>query len=125
MPSELEEPESMAMEAMAGAGTASTVKLEVLLSVPPGVITETIPLVAPTGTVAVISISETTVKLVASIPPPKVTLVAPVNCWPESVITDPPRACDGVNDDTVPPLISMASAWVVDPAPLVASMTTL
>ena len=53
-----------------------TVKLVAALAVPPGVVTETNPLVAPLGTVAVIWVSELTVKDAAV--PLKDTAVAPV-----------------------------------------------
>jgi len=50
-----EVPEAGVNEAMVGAPVpVKTVKLVALLAVPPGVVTERIPLVAPLGTVAVI-----------------------------------------------------------------------
>jgi hypothetical protein len=51
-----------------------------LKSVPPGVTTWTFPLVAPAGTVAVISEGETTVNTAAA--PLKLTLVAPFRSVP-------------------------------------------
>jgi hypothetical protein len=56
-------------------------KLTLLISVPLGVTTTTLPLVAPLGTTAVIKVSDTTEKLVAGTPS-KVTEVAPVSPWP-------------------------------------------
>jgi hypothetical protein len=41
----------------------ATTKATLLLSVPLGVVTSTVPVFAPVGTVAVISVAETTVKL--------------------------------------------------------------
>ena len=59
----------------------STVKLVVLVTVPPAVVTEIFPVVAPVGTVAVIWVEELTVKLVAAIPF-NLTAVAPVKFVP-------------------------------------------
>jgi hypothetical protein len=58
-----------------------TVNVAALETVPPGVVTKILPMRAPVGTVAVIWVSEFTVKLVALMPP-KLTLVAPVKLWP-------------------------------------------
>ena len=70
-------PETGVNEVMVGAPVpVRTVKLEVLLPVPPGAVTDRIPLVAPAGTVAVIWVSELTVKKAAV--PLKNTAVAPV-----------------------------------------------
>jgi hypothetical protein len=52
-----------------------TWKGTLLDSVPPGVTTSTVPVVAPDGTVVVISVADTTVNTAAV--PLKVTLVAP------------------------------------------------
>ena len=52
-----------------------------LVNVPAGVVTFTKPIVAPTGTVAVIRVSELTMK--AAPMPLKVTLVAPVSFVPK------------------------------------------
>ena len=57
-----------------------TVKGTLLESVPPGVTTWTVPVVAPFGTVVVISEAETTVKVAAV--PLNVTLVEPVRLVP-------------------------------------------
>ena len=56
-----------------------------LESVPPGATTWTVPVVAPVGTVAVISEAELTMKEVAGVPL-KVTLVAPVS-WVPKILT--------------------------------------
>ena len=58
-----------------------TVKVPVLVAVPPGVATPILPVFAPVGTVLVIWVSESTVKLVA-LTPPKLTLLAPVKLSP-------------------------------------------
>src|SRR6202451_630414 len=56
-------------------------------SVPPAVTTLTVPVVAPVGTVVVISELETTLKVAAV--PLKVTLVAPVSLVPRILIAAP------------------------------------
>src|SRR5579871_1788797 len=61
-----------------------TVKLVLLEAVPPGVVTVIFPVTAPVGTVAVIWVSEFTVKLVAATPP-NVTFVACVRLTPVMV----------------------------------------
>src|ERR1700722_5087662 len=58
-----------------------------LESVPPGVTTFTVPVVAPVGTVVVISELETTLKVAAV--PLKVTLVAPVSLVPRILMAAP------------------------------------
>src|SRR5437667_6955909 len=57
-----------------------TVKLFVLVAVPPGVVTRSGPVVAPVGTVAWIVVAEVTVKL--ALTPLNVTVVAPVKFVP-------------------------------------------
>jgi hypothetical protein len=59
-----------------------TVKLSVLAAVPEGVVTLTGPVVAPSGTAALIDPADRTVKLVA-FTPLKLTAVAPVKVLPE------------------------------------------
>ena len=49
-------------------GMTCTVKFVELLTVPPGVVTEIAPVVAPTGTAAVICVAEPTVYDVALVP---------------------------------------------------------
>jgi hypothetical protein len=72
-----------------GAGVVGvvTVKSVALASVPPGVVTAIGPVVAPTGTVAVICTPESTVK--DAFVPFNVTAVAPVNPVPVIVTTVP------------------------------------
>lgn len=64
------------------------------VAVPPGVVTLTLPL-APIPTVAVICIAETTVKLVALVPP-NCTCVAPVKFVPLMVMTFPSPPLAGI-----------------------------
>ena len=70
-----------------GVGPVVTVKLVALVPVPEGVVTPINPLIAPAGTVAVIWVSELTVK-VAEVPL-KVTDVAPVKLEPVIVTLVP------------------------------------
>ena len=72
-----------------------TVKLFVLVAVPADVVTLSGPLVAPLGTVAVITVSEATVKL-AALTPLKVTAVAPVKAVPLIVTVFPTCPLVGV-----------------------------
>ena len=62
------------------------------MSVPAGVTTSILPVVAPDGTVAVISVPETTVKAEAL--PLNVTLVESVKFVPRIVTEDPTLPCD-------------------------------
>jgi hypothetical protein len=55
--------------------------------VPPGVVTSTVPVVAPDGTVAVTSVAETTLKVAAL--PLKVTDVVPVRSVPRTMTVVP------------------------------------
>src|SRR5439155_864053 len=76
-------------------GAAITVKLLVLVAVPPGVVTLMRPLVAPLGTVAAIEVEEFTVKLTALVPLNR-TSVAPVKFVPLIVTLLPTRPLVGV-----------------------------
>ena len=69
-------------ELTAGRAEDSTVKGALLKAVPVGVVTLTLPVLAPRGTMAAMSVVESTVK-VAGVPL-KVTAVAPVKLEPES-----------------------------------------
>src|SRR2546428_12350333 len=71
-----------------------TVKLVVLVAVPPGVVTRSGPVVAPVGTVARIAVSEVTVKL--ALAPLNVTAVAPVKAVPLIVTVVPTCPLGGV-----------------------------
>lgn len=64
------------------------------LPVPPGVVTEIAPPIAPTGTIAVICVDENTVKPVVATPP-KLTLLTPVKFAPPIVTTAPAGALVG------------------------------
>ena len=68
--------------------TQFTVNTVGLVAVPPGVLTEIFPVPAPTGTVAVIFVSEFTVNT-AVFPTLNVTLVAPVKLTPVIVTVLP------------------------------------
>jgi hypothetical protein len=70
-----------------GRDYGATRKTTLLTSVPLGVVTRTRPVVAPAGTVVVISEAETTVN-VAGVPL-KVTLVAPVRLVPRTLTVAP------------------------------------
>jgi len=84
-------------ELIVGAAVAAvTVKLVELVAVPPGVVTLIAPLVAPLGTVAVICVSELTVKEAAA--PLKATAVAPVKCEPLIVTAVPTGPLAGLNE---------------------------
>src|SRR5882672_7605878 len=88
-----------------------TVKLFVLVvGVPPGVVTLSGPVVAPSGTVASIAVSEVTVKL--ALTPLKATAVAPVKFVPliaTLVPTDPLVGVKPVMVGLVPPAVSPPS----------------
>ena len=79
------------------AGGGVTVKLPVLVAVPPGVVTLTLPVVAPAGTVVVICVAETTVKADAAMPL-NATLVALVKFVPVSVTAVPTTPVAGARD---------------------------
>src|SRR6267378_3428928 len=84
-----------------------TVKLFVLVAVPPCVVTLSGPVVAPSGTVASIAVSEVTVKL--ALTPLKATAVAPVKFVPliaTLVPTDPLVGVKPVMVGLVPPAVS-------------------
>src|SRR5438876_11786320 len=76
-------------------GVGPTVKLLLLVAVPPGVVTLMSPLVAPAGTVAAIEVEEVTVKLTALVPL-NVTAVGPVEAVPVIVTVVPTGPLVGV-----------------------------
>ncbi len=80
-------------------GGVTMVKIEALVPVPPGVVTEIWPVVAPFGTVALIEASETT-ENVADVPL-NVTDVAPVNPDPEMTTVPPTGPLTGLNEEMV------------------------
>jgi hypothetical protein len=63
------------------------VKAEELVAVPAGVVTESVPLFAPFGTVVEIEVEETAVNV--ALVPPNFTAVAPVNPVPARVTVAP------------------------------------
>jgi hypothetical protein len=73
-----------------------TVKLVVLVAVPPGVVIMIFPVFAPVGTVAVTCVSESTVKLVAATAP-NVTFVLPVRLTPVITTGIPTAPLLGLN----------------------------
>src|SRR5438309_8576365 len=73
---------------------AVTVKLLLLVAVPPGVVTPIGPLVAPLGTVAVIEVAELTLK--AALTPLKATALAPVKLVPLMLTLVPTGPLAGV-----------------------------
>lgn len=81
-------------------GGGMTVKLEELVTVPPGVVIEMVPVETPEGTVAVICVAELTVKLVASVPLNR-TAVALVKFVPVSVTVVPDTPLEGVKEEIV------------------------
>ena len=80
-------------------GAGMTVKLDTLVAVPPGVVTLTGPVVAPTGTVTVIRVPESTVNEAET--PLNFTAVAPVKAVPAMVTTVPTGPLVGVKDEIV------------------------
>jgi hypothetical protein len=78
-------------------GGGMTVNELLLVAVPPGVVTEIGPVVAPAGTCVVMSVGELTTKL-GSAAPLKVTEVAPVKFVPWMSTLVPKGALVGVNE---------------------------
>src|SRR3954469_22367814 len=83
-----------------GTTGAVTVKSFTVQPVPPGVVTQTFPVFAPVGTVAVIEVFESTLNAVAAVAL-KVTTVAPVRSVPEIVTWSPTWPEPGVTSVTV------------------------
>jgi hypothetical protein len=78
-------------------GITGNVKEPELVAVPPAVVTDIVPELAPDGTVAVIVVALTTVKVVATAPL-KLTAVAPVKFVPVNVTVAPVVAVVGVKE---------------------------
>jgi hypothetical protein len=98
--------------------TVLTTKSAVLVTVPPPTVTLILPVVAPVGTVAVICVAESTVKLVA-LTLLKLTAVAPVKPVPVIFTTVPTGPKVGVKDV----MVAQAAATVKS-AVLVAAVPT-
>jgi hypothetical protein len=77
-------------------GTGMTVKTAVPVTVPPGVVTEILPVVAPVGTRALTVVALSTVKVDAAVPL-KLTAVAPVRFFPVIVTSVPAEPDEGEN----------------------------
>jgi hypothetical protein len=96
-----------------------TVNEAALLETPPLVVTAILPVFAPVGTIAVICVSEFTVKLVA-MTPPKVSLEAWVRLTPVMITEVPTRPAAGVKLFTFGKTLKMALlVRVVDPVVMV------
>ena len=76
------------------AGPPVTVKFVAVVAVPPGAVTEILPVVAPAGTDVVIRVAEVTVK--AALVPLNATAVAPVKLVPVITTLCPTAPCGGV-----------------------------
>ena len=98
-------------------GAAVTVNGCVVVTVPPGVVSETTPVVAPVGTVALTDVAETTDREVP-VAPLNLTAVVPVRLVPVIVTTVPTGPLTGVNDVTVGDAIVTVNAPVLVPVPL-------
>jgi hypothetical protein len=113
-------------------GAATTVKLEALVAVPPGVVTEIVPVVAPAGTVAVTCVAESTVNDVAATPL-NLTAVAPVRFVPVITTVAPTAPEVGVNEVTLgagiivnePALVPVPPGVVMAIGPVVAAAGTV
>ena len=92
-----------------------TVKLVVLVAVPPGVVTRSGPVVAPVGTVAWIAVPEVTVKL--ALTPLNATAVAPVKLVPLIVTFVPTGPLVGVKLVIVGGLLTNSKAPMSYPEP--------
>jgi hypothetical protein len=112
-----------------------TVKVRLLVAVPPGVVTEIGPTVAPAGTIALIFVAELTVKV--ALTPLNLTEVAPVKRVPEMVMELPIRALAGEKEVIVgaagagtvtvndAPLVAVPPAVVTEIGPVVAAEGTV
>jgi hypothetical protein len=113
-------------------GAATTVKLVPLVAVPPGVTTWIGPLVAPAGTVVVIVVSVTTVK-VGWLVPLNRTALAPVNPLPVSVTAVPTGPLVGAKEARLGagitvklvPLVAVPPGVTTSIGPLVAPLGTV
>jgi hypothetical protein len=99
-------------ELIAGEGKAVTVKLPLLVAVPPCVVTLIAPLVAPAGTVACIELADLTANALAATPW-NLTTVAPAKLLPEIVTDTPTGPLVGVNEVTFGGRITVKLALLV------------
>jgi hypothetical protein len=97
-------------DVIVGTPVLVTVNLWELQAVPPGVVTQIFPVVAPLGTVAVIWVDEPPEKVVADVPP-NVTAVAPVRVVPVIVTIVPIGPEVGVNEVIVGLVGGAAEDW--------------
>ena len=81
-------------------GAATTVKLDELVAVPPGVVTLSFPVVTPVGATAVMVVALVTEKLLADVPL-NLTAVAPVKAVPVRVTVVPTVPLLGVKPEMV------------------------
>ena len=116
-------PDTGAKEVIVGADTTTVkVKLPVEVALPPGVVTEIVPLLAPAGTVAVIWVALSTVKAEAAVPW-KDTAVAPVKFVPVRTTEVPTGPEAGAKEATVG--AGAVTAKEVEEVPLPAGVVTL
>ena len=102
-------------------GAEVTVKAEVPDPVPPGVVTEIVPEEAPTGTVAVIEVSERTEN--AAPIPLNPTAVAPVNLVPANVTVAPMMPEAGLKEVTVGADVTVKETGLLEIPPGVVTVT--
>jgi hypothetical protein len=92
-------------------GQRVTVKVPLLVAVPPGVVTEMEPLLALLGTHAVICVSESTVKF--ALAPLNFTTVAPLRFVPVTVTPTPDAPATGEKPEIVGDEITLKSTAVL------------
>lgn len=93
------------------AGGYVTVKLAALEAVPCGVATLSVPVVAPEGTLVVISVCETTLKVAST--PLNVTDWTPLNSVPRIVTGVPTPPLSGVKEEIVRALGDFGARWAL------------
>ena len=105
-------------ETVRATGPVVTVKIAALVAVPPGVVTEIVPVVAPVGTVAVTEVAVLVENVAAK--PLNLTAVTPVRLVPVMVTLCPTCPVVGENDVIVgTPATVKAKALVAGPPPVV------
>ena len=98
-------------------GVAPTVKLVVLVPMPPAVVIEIVPVVAPVGTAVTSDVLEITVKAVTALPL-NLTAVVPTKLVPVSVTVAPTPPVVGVKE------VTLGTAAVAPTVKVVALVTT-